>query len=62
MFLNKERSYTMEERTILIAVAWADLVMSRALRVGRCLLFVGIGVGICCAIRWVLRHRGRYNR
>lgn len=57
-----EEGYTVEDRTILIVVAWADLILSHALRVGRCLLFVGIGVGIHFAIRWALRRRGRYKR
>lgn len=63
MFLNEERSYTVEDRTILIAVAWADLILSHALRVGRCLLFVGIGVGIHYLFldrRW--RRRRRHKR
>ena len=52
----------MSEQAILIAVAWADLIVSYALRIGRGLLFVGIGVGIHYTILWILRHRGRYKR
>lgn len=46
----------MSEQAILIAVAWADLIVSYALRIGRGLLFVGIGVGLNYIIKSILRR------